>query len=147
MTVAVVPPERRAFSVAIFARHRGAILLVHHRRLGVWLPVGGEIERGETPLEAAARELQEETGLEGSFPTLPGSITGSPPGLLAYEEHVAGAKGLHMNFCFVADVSSREVVSNGEFVDHRWISACDPVDAPTNVIELLARIRALQARG
>ena len=50
---------RRAFSVAIFARHGGAILLVRHRRLATWLPVGGEIEPGETPLEAAVRELRE----------------------------------------------------------------------------------------
>ena len=42
-------PTRRAFSVAIFCRHRGEILLVRHRRLGTWLPVGGEIEPGETP--------------------------------------------------------------------------------------------------
>ena len=30
---------------------------------GVWFTVGGEIERGETLLEAAAREVAEETGL------------------------------------------------------------------------------------
>ena len=52
---------RRAFSVAVFARHVGVdgaprVLLIRHRRLGVWLPVGGEIEPGETPLEAARRE-------------------------------------------------------------------------------------------
>jgi 8-oxo-dGTP pyrophosphatase MutT (NUDIX family) len=56
--------ERRAFSVAVFCRNGDAVLLIRHRRLGTWLPVGGEIEAGETPLEAARRELREETGLE-----------------------------------------------------------------------------------
>ena len=52
-------PERRAWSVSVFARHAGRVLLIRHRRLGTWLPVGGEVEEGETPLEAAARELPE----------------------------------------------------------------------------------------
>jgi 8-oxo-dGTP diphosphatase len=140
-------PSRRAFSVAIFARHEGAILLIHHTRLGVWLPVGGELEGSETPLEAASRELREETGLTGTFPFLPGAITGSPPGLLAYEEHLAGSKGLHMNFCFLADVPSRDVVPNGEYTAHRWVTRGEPLEAPVNVQELVARIFALGHQG
>lgn len=43
---------------------RDRILLVERGRLRWSLP-GGAISRGETPLEAAARELSEETALEG----------------------------------------------------------------------------------
>src|SRR5512147_1374842 len=114
-------PDCRAFSVAIFARNAGAVLLIHHRRLDTWLPVGGELEPGETPLEAAARELREETGLEGRFP--PGmGVTGTPPGLLGYEEHQAGSKGLHMNFCFVADVDTRDLSACPEWDRARWVT-------------------------
>ncbi len=129
--------DRRAFSVAVFARHAGRLLLVKHARLGVWLPVGGEIEPGETPLEAARRELKEETGLEGRFVPAPGAVDGSPAGLIGYEEHSAGSKGLHLNFAFVADVESDRVVSNGEFGEHRWLSAIETgLDTPRNVREL-----------
>ena len=138
------PSPRRAFSVAIFARHEGSVLLIHHKRLGVWLPVGGEIEADETPLDAAARELREETNLEGRFPAMPSAITGAPAGLLAYEEHLAGSKGLHMNFCFLADVASRDVVSNGEYAEHRWVARGDSLEAPQNVRELVARIFELE---
>jgi 8-oxo-dGTP diphosphatase len=126
---------RRAFSVAVFARHQGRFLLIKHRRLATWLPPGGEMEPGETPLEAAKRELVEETGLEGSFSLISG-VEGSPPGLIGYEEHVAGDKGLHMNFVFVADVDTDRVVANKEFVDYQWVENADAIDCPVNVRQL-----------
>ena len=134
---------RRAFSVAIFARHEKRILLIHHRRLDTWLPVGGEIEPGETPLEAARRELFEETGLTGRF-SAQSDLDGEPAGLLGYEEHPAGSKGLHMNFCFVADVESDQVVANDEFGAFRWLETIDGVECPANVRQMFER--ALRAR-
>jgi 8-oxo-dGTP pyrophosphatase MutT (NUDIX family) len=128
---------RRAFSVSIFCRHGDAVLLVRHRRLGAWLPVGGEIEPGETPLEAARRELREETGLTGLFPAGLG-VEGTPPGLLGYEEHAAGAKGLHMNFAFVAEVGSRDLAPCDEWDEARWVRAEElaSLPCPANVRQL-----------
>ena len=42
--------DRRAFSVAVFAFCNDQVLLIHHKRLAVWLPVGGELEPGERPV-------------------------------------------------------------------------------------------------
>jgi 8-oxo-dGTP diphosphatase len=136
--------ERRAFSASIFALHEGRVLLVKHKRLNAWLPVGGELNPGETPLEAARRELHEETGLEGHFHACLG-VPGAPPGLIGYEEHLAGSKGLHLNFVFVADVPHDTILPNQEFDEHRWIQNPDEVECPPNVRELVRL--ALQTTG
>jgi 8-oxo-dGTP diphosphatase len=127
---------RRAFSVAIYARRGDRVLVIEHRRLATWLPVGGELEPGETPLEAAARELREETGLEGRFGPLDGALDGVPPGLIGYEEHAAGSKGLHMNFVFVAEVAAdAEVRPNDEFARWQWLdkAGLERLESPVNV--------------
>lgn len=124
---------RRAFSVSIFAIHDGEVLLVRHKRLALWLPVGGEVEANETPLEAARRELHEETGLDGDF-HVPNRIAvpGAPPGLLGYEEHPAGSKGLHLNFMFAARVPHRRIASDESYDAHAWFREA-PTESPENV--------------
>ena len=42
---------------------RGRILLVKHADTELWVAPGGAIESGETPADAAVREMWEETGL------------------------------------------------------------------------------------
>lgn len=43
------------------------IVLLHHRKFTMWVQPGGHIDPGETPWEAARREVAEETGLDVSF--------------------------------------------------------------------------------
>ncbi len=56
--------ERIDFTVAIFVVRQGKVLIIHHRQLNKWLPLGGHIELDEDPEFAALREAREESGLE-----------------------------------------------------------------------------------
>lgn len=71
--------EKIDFTVAIFVVHQTKILLVHHRKLNAWLPLGGHIELDEDPEIAALREAKEESGFEveliGERPPVTGNGT------------------------------------------------------------------------
>ena len=56
--------EKIDFTVAIFVVCEAKILLIHHRKLDKWLPLGGHVELDEDPEQAAVREAKEESGLE-----------------------------------------------------------------------------------
>jgi len=56
--------EKIDFTVAIFVVQDSRVLLIHHRKLDKWLPLGGHIELEEDPEQAALRETREESGLE-----------------------------------------------------------------------------------
>lgn len=47
-----------------FLIHQGKILLVKHKKLGIWLAPGGHIEGDELPHQAAEREVFEETNIK-----------------------------------------------------------------------------------
>jgi 8-oxo-dGTP pyrophosphatase MutT (NUDIX family) len=51
---------------------RTNVLLHYHRRLGRWLQMGGHLEDGESPPEAALREATEESGLVDLIFVMPG---------------------------------------------------------------------------
>lgn len=48
--------------VVILSEYQGKILLSRHKNRTTWETQGGHIEPGETPMEAARRELYEESG-------------------------------------------------------------------------------------
>ena len=56
--------EKIDFTVAVFVVQDARLLVIHHRGLDRWLPLGGHIDLDEDPEAAALRETREESGLE-----------------------------------------------------------------------------------
>jgi ADP-ribose pyrophosphatase YjhB (NUDIX family) len=62
--------------VVIVRNDKGQLLLVHDRDADCWTLPGGIMEPGETPAEAAVREVQEETQLHVQLTKLVGVLGG-----------------------------------------------------------------------
>lgn len=55
--------EKHFTASALIINEEGKILLINHKKLGVWLYPGGHVKINEEPDTAIIREVKEETGL------------------------------------------------------------------------------------
>jgi 8-oxo-dGTP pyrophosphatase MutT (NUDIX family) len=129
--------EKVDFTVAIFVVARGKVLVIHHRNLGQWLPLGGHIELDEDPETAARREAFEESGLEiellGERPptTGPGTRALIAPRFL--DIHRINPTHEHIGMIYWARPAKGSLtLSQAEHHDIRWCSSeeLDKLDPP-----------------
>lgn len=52
------------FVSSVYIIYKDKVLLVNHKKLDMWLPIGGHIELDEDPEQALLREIKEECGLK-----------------------------------------------------------------------------------
>ncbi len=120
--------EKIDFTVSIFVVRDGQVLMVHHRRLNAWLPLGGHIELDEDPEMAAHREAREESGLEvGLVGTRPPTTSPGTRALLAprfMDIHRITGSHEHIGLIYFArPVSGTVILAPGEHHDIRWCDA------------------------
>jgi 8-oxo-dGTP diphosphatase len=98
---------------------QGSVLLVDHRKAGLWLPTGGHVEPGEHPAATVRREAREELGIEAVL----SPVTGEKP-LFVTITQTAQVAGRHtdVSLWYVLSYGTSEPLTPdpGEFREARW---------------------------
>lgn len=131
-------PQHLTVSAVIISN--GHTLLIHHKRIGAWLPPGGHVEVDELPHEAAVREVLEETGVLVEILSDNLLDTGDPDAFLlpsplcthAVRAHEKGHDLYHFDIVYLCrpvvkqatiDPESKlpVLVQNAEVHESRWV--------------------------
>ncbi|HTY70776.1 MAG TPA: NUDIX hydrolase [Alphaproteobacteria bacterium] len=110
--VGAIAVVRRGDQVLLAQRSKGGYI-------GRWGFPGGHVERGETVVEAAIRELREETG-----------VVAEPKGVLTVLDEIGRGEAGEVQWHYVlvavlADWRSGEAVAADDAADVRWVTLAD----------------------
>lgn len=129
----------REYSASAYIVHDHKVLLVHNKKLDLWLCPGGHLQRNELPHIGVKREVREETGLGIElFPNddetdLDGAVVLPQPDHLILFRMWPGHEVV--NFSYFATAKTAQVRPHqGELHDYKWatLSELDTLDLPKN---------------
>jgi 8-oxo-dGTP pyrophosphatase MutT (NUDIX family) len=136
------PFDRRAGPVHVtgsgFVVGDRGIVLLHHLKFAMWVQPGGHLDPGETPWEAAHREVVEETGIDVAF-------LGGTPQLAHVSVHDVPDGHTHLDLRYLFDGGDADPAPPaGESQDVRWFTWPDAI--ATAEPSLTGILRHLTAR-
>ena len=100
-----------------------SVLFTHHKKLSIWIPLGGHCDGEEDVLAIALKEAEEESGIQGIKPIsediLDIDIQKIPAGSDGTPEHQ------HIDIRFILHAPHADYTVSDESNDLRWISIGD----------------------
>jgi 8-oxo-dGTP pyrophosphatase MutT (NUDIX family) len=138
------------FTIAVFIVQQDRVLMVHHRGLQRWLPVGGHIDPGEDPISAVHREAREESGLaielllDQPLPELPDVKVLPPP--VYMDIHPIEGQHAHLGMVYFArPVGGELTLAAEEHHDIRWYTREEIERTPASEMPVNVKFYALDA--
>ena len=122
----------------------GSVLLVDHRKAGLWLPTGGHVDPGEDPVETVKREAGEELGIDAVFAEEPPA-----PSFITVTETTGPVEQRHTDvslwFLLVGSRTQALIPDMREFASVRWwtpgeVSAADATRFDPHLGRFLAKV-------
>ncbi len=125
--VGAIAVVRRGDQVLLAQRSKGGYV-------GRWGFPGGHVERGETVVEAAIRELTEETG-----------VVAEPKGVLTVLDEIGRGEAGEVQWHYVlvavlADWRSGEAVAADDAADVRWVTLADITSGSLPLVKRVEQI-------
>ena len=140
-------PGHFTASAFVLSPDRRDLVLIHHKKLGIWVQPGGHVEPTDDDLLAAARrEVFEEVGLAEleAFSSTPGSLVFDVD-IHAIPARKADPAHEHFDVRFAFVAKARELVHSDEVADLRWVplSEVEQMGTDESVLRAVGKLRAL----
>ncbi len=116
-------PGHFTVSAFVLSPERQRLLLIHHKKLGLWLQPGGHLEPADSALESACRrEVREEVGIEALSAMIPGIFDIDVHRIPAWKNDAAHCH-FDVRFLFVAESAS--FTKSDEVAGARWANLAE----------------------
>jgi 8-oxo-dGTP pyrophosphatase MutT (NUDIX family) len=139
-------PGHFTASAFVLSPDRRDLVLIYHKKLGIWVQPGGHVEPSDEELIGAARrEVLEEVGLGELEPIANGASVLFDVDIHAIPARKADPAHEHFDVRFAFVAKTRTLVHSDEVADLRWVPLADVASMGTDesVLRAVGKLRAL----